>query len=59
MTKDYYLKFIQRHQRLLTILVLIPFLLSTFSFDASSRRRRSYKPEKTRQQAITIIRTNS
>jgi len=52
-------KIFQQNEKTLAIFVLIPFLFMIFTIDADSRRRRSYKPDKTREQAIKIIRTNS
>ncbi len=59
MTKGRFHNFSQKYEKLLAIFILIPFLLMTFTIDADSRRRRSYKPDQTREQAIKIIRSNS
>lgn len=59
MTKGYFLRSKNNYERFLAIFILIAFLITTFSYEADSRRRRSYKPEKTREQAIKIIRMNS
>jgi hypothetical protein len=59
MTKGNFLESIKQKEKTLAILILIPFLFMMFTFDADSRKRRSYKPDQTREKAIKIIRANS
>jgi hypothetical protein len=59
MTKGNLFEIFQRLEKPLAIFVLIPFIFMLFTIDADSRRRRSYKPDQTREQAIKIIRASS
>jgi hypothetical protein len=59
MTKGNLFEIFQKNEKPLAIFVLIPFIFMLFTIDADSRRRRSYKPDQTREQAIKIIRASS